>query len=250
MNRQRQTDGLARIALALAAGVLLLCSIPATAAHAADITVDARADIFGAGHSTLPIGGGDPGLLPVEVPLAITPGLQVQFPAVTGAVFEGPGPNSSDMWAGPDGYSRPTDIDPVGGIAGIHMPRAMPLVGIFTGSTEPADPAPARLDFYTLGLNFTTLTPQLDQPFFIGDGQTDSATLQTFVAPNGAAHLYLGIADANAFAGPSGWYDDNEGAFTVTATHLPEPTSALSCVATLLVALSRRRFTGERSLHR
>jgi hypothetical protein len=67
------------------------------------------------------------------------------------------------------------------------------LVGVFLGPSQPnASDTPANLDFSTVASrNFTTLQPALQQIFFIGDGQTDSGQMQTFVAPAGATRLFL-----------------------------------------------------------
>jgi hypothetical protein len=88
----------------------------------------------------------------------------------------------------------------------------------------------------TSGTSFTSLSPLLDQTFYIGDGLTSNGTgsLQAFNIPTGAADLYLGISDAGGYNGAPGAYGDNLGSYSVvydiagastTPTGAPEPGS-------------------------
>src|SRR5207253_6847661 len=96
---------------------------------------------------------------------------------------------------GPDGAPEPSDVLSSSGIAGIRADTAAFLVGVFIDDSEPADPAPAVLDFRGAA-NFTSLAPGLRQTFFIGDGLTGtgSGLVQTFTIPDGATRLFLGLA--------------------------------------------------------
>jgi hypothetical protein len=72
------------------------------------------------------------------------------------------------------------------------------LVGVFLGPTRPdlaigPFPPPA-LDFST-DRDFETLSPLLQQPFFIGDGLTGDGVRQQFFIPAEATRLYLGTMD-------------------------------------------------------
>ena len=72
-----------------------------------------------------------------------------------------------------------------------------------------------------MGTDFTDLSPEIGQVFFIGDGRTSGGTLQNFHAPTGATRLYLGYADALNFGFPSstpGSYWDNSGALNVAVS--------------------------------
>ncbi len=84
------------------------------------------------------------------------------------------------------------------------------LVGVFLGSQSPTNSQtpPPVLDFRYTGLNFTTLSPALAQPFFIGDGWTTNRVQQQFLAPAGAVRLFLGTMDVCEWA-------NNGGSFTV-----------------------------------
>jgi hypothetical protein len=70
--------------------------------------------------------------------------------------------------------------------------------------------APATLDFTTASSrDFSTLSPKLKQPFFIGDGLRNNGDHQTFVVPSGATRLYVGSMDGQQWS-------DNAGGFSVT----------------------------------
>jgi hypothetical protein len=106
---------------------------------------------------------------------------------------------------------------PANGISLAHLP-ADALVGVFVGAGGPSGAAPPDLDFTGPGgMSFLTLSPELDQLFFIGDGLTGTGTgsVQQFFAPTGATELYLAVADS------VGSSVGNSGSITVQVT--PEP---------------------------
>jgi hypothetical protein len=113
---------------------------------------------------------------------------------------------------GPDG--DPTWIvaqDPANGINTTAAPITA-LMGIFLDSRQPSTYTQAgSLDFSTFASrDFSSLSPQLKQVFFIGDGMNSSGQLQVFNVPIGATRLYLGIMDEK------GWWWDNTGTLTCT----------------------------------
>jgi hypothetical protein len=119
------------------------------------------------------------------------------------------------------------------GIANLTSPLNS-LIGIFLGPSQPdLGVAPSALDFTsTASRNYLTLSPVLQQPFFIGDGLTDSSILQQVIAPAGATRLYLGTSDTGHY--------NNRGAFTVTV--VPEPgVVALSFIGLLGMSAFCRR---------
>jgi len=196
---------------------------PALSKASASVQVDGRSNVFGAGHATPPApGGGGAGLLPVVIDLPSN-AAAVKFLAVSGEVSccGGADPN------GPDGgtvrgYS--TNLFSVGGISGIQFQgRYQFLTGVFLDAGEPGGAAPNSLDFGPSGLtdSFTELSPELRQTFFIGDGHTPSADVQTFHVPAGATRLFLGLADGLGFIGETGYYDDNTGFFAVDFEIVP-----------------------------
>jgi hypothetical protein len=107
-----------------------------------------------------------------------------------------------------------------GQVSGITAPGAGYLVGLFTQGT-PSGTAPAALDFTTgTKTKFLSLSPLIDQTFFVGDGRKKdgSGPHQTFVVPAGATALYFGISDACGYAGGPSCYFDNYGHYEVKAT--------------------------------
>lgn len=207
----------------------------AAPAAAATLDVDARANIFGAGHAAPPPGSGGAGQLPPGITFPAHAYQVLRFTLVAGEVsccglLGGLG-------NGPDGgphASGTTDILSIAGISGIvNDSRTMFMVGVFLGPDEPADPSPARLDFGStgIGMNFATVTPEIAQVFFVGDGLTGLGTgeQQIFVVPPGATRLYLGFADAVEFGDPQdppGGYEDNLGTLVAHFDLTQDPPTA------------------------
>lgn len=188
------------------------------AASSFALTVDAKSNIFGAGLASPP--GTNPGILPPSV--AVGGATSFTFSASGLANAFGGTPD-----VGPEGYGGAASvINSAGGISGYRADRRMPLVGVFLAGSQPGS-APATIDFQTLGVDFLSLSPELGQVFFIGDGVTSSNVTQEFFVPVGATELYLGTADAFGFNGNPGYYNDNTGGWDVTVTAVPEPASLL-----------------------
>ena len=207
---------------------LLIIWMLSPLAPAVNLTIPADANIFGAGHAVPPApGGGGAGELPPEFDLGFTAGsgLVLIFTSVTGSVIvdSGSGNHVND----PDGVGSASgiNVNSFDGISGTIANTAGFLAGVFLGASEPTDPAPLRLDFTMIGTSFTSLSPQLDQVFFIGDGLTGDGTgsIQQFNVPTGATRLILGFADAPNYQGDPGGYGDNTGSFSATFSIVPEP---------------------------
>ncbi|MDP2433554.1 MAG: Ig-like domain-containing protein [Pseudomonadota bacterium] len=203
------------------------------------VAVDGETNVFSAGAA-----GSFDGLLPNSIEFAAGPGNVFTFPDVSGLVsFDGATltvpPDGGDGGSGTtDILSSPTNYPGISGIVyghgdpdfpdyttwpglGYYPGKTMFLTGVFLSDAAPVDPAPDRLDFTNgdggMGTEFLTLSPELGQTFFIGDGRTALNDLQQFIAPTGATHLFLGFADASQFGHPSseaGSYGDNYGALT------------------------------------
>jgi len=95
------------------------------------------------------------------------------------------------------------------GISNVTAPYDS-LIGVFLEDAGPDGfKAPKHLDFKRLGLNFTSLAPELRQVFFIGTGATKDGVARRYLVPNGATRLYLGIMD-------SAEWNNNSGSFVVT----------------------------------
>ena len=150
-------------------------------------------------------------------------------------------------------------MDSFGGISGMKLfetapadRRVMFLAGVFLNSAAASTPAPSSLDFSSnaIGRSFSSLAPELQQTFYIGDGLTGegSGSIQSFLVPDSATRLFLGIVDGAYFVGGPDYYDNNAGSFSATfeVTPVPEidPTglaSVISLVVGSLALLERRR---------
>lgn len=196
---------------------------------AAELTVDARAKIYGAGHvspfdTPQPSGGGG-GVPPPGYAFSVAGPTILRFTAVTGYIdvnFAGP--------AGPDGHGPATGdrglvVGAWNGLSEYAASRYACLVGVFLSDQEPLDPAPPPLDYSVSTLDFTELAPGLNQVFYVGDGRDGLGNLQKFWVPPLASRLFLGIPDHVGGTEPAGWYNDNTGAvnaqFEIIA--VPEP---------------------------
>lgn len=234
---------------ALAAAVFFGLMAPIAGAQSySGFVVTGQMNIFGAGFGDAPAPGGGTGGVAAPAAAIGQPGpLMLTFSSVTGTVqcsVSDP-VNGPDGGTGAGGVTNLTSFRDVSGI--IHSNRTMFLVGVFRDASagSAGGPAPARLNFSDPE-NFLTLSPALNQTFFIGDGRTDNTNaVQTFFVPSGATRLFLGFADGFGFTGAPGHYGDNSGQLVAdfAFTPVPEP-STLALVAMAVVgggAFARRR---------
>jgi hypothetical protein len=190
-----------------------------------DVVVPGHANPYLAGMpigSTASSGDVAPDQSPVFVEgVTLEPGLVLAFTA-EGIVSHTPTLLPDET---PDGVVRGPTSHQAGaqnGIANIFA-NFNSLLGVFLGPDQPdLTAAPEALDFLSNGdvpngRNFTSLAPELKQPFFIGDGVTDDGIVQEFTVPDGATRLYLGVMDS------FGWYN-NSGFLSVTVSGRQEPT--------------------------
>jgi len=219
--------------------ILALCPISANAQKTVVLNVNADADISLAGYppSGLVKGPNNPGekggsgSLPsaIELPtdavsltFAITGGSLLSLSTGTcSAPCITVNFNSGNFLNDADGVGAPAlNLSPHDAISGIVAPNGGFVAGVFEVGGEPTGTAPPTLDFESsgLGTSFTSLAPELNQMFFIGDGLTGdgTGTVQTFLVPAGAKLLYLGIPDACGYNGLTGCHSDNSGVFVVT----------------------------------
>ena len=204
----------------LSAAVLGAALLASQGALAATLSVDGKSNLFASGQAavTQP-GGGGGGVLPPSFTFAAGPGQVLTFSSVSGftdCCNRTPGMNAdgtTNLIA-----SGNTTINAGNGISGIQAPGQMFLAGVFLTGAVPAGAAPASLDF-TGNTAFTSLSPLLNQMFYIGDGLTGngSGTTQSFLVPTSATRLFLGFADAFDFTAPNhGFYNDNLGELRAT----------------------------------
>ncbi|CAN5232585.1 hypothetical protein BH11PSE10_BH11PSE10_00830 [soil metagenome] len=230
-----------RLARFAAAVLMMVTGLPALAVSA-----------MVAGNANPNLAGRDPGygccsgdVAPDQSPtlvsgLSLDAGLLLNF-SVTGEVSYGGGAGSGNN---PDGsYYGGVPYNYGDGItAPANLNRVDALLGVFLGAGSPTgSTGPAAIDFAG-GVNFTALSPQIGQVFFIGNGSTGDTsagdfggTLQQFVVPAGATRLYLGTADGYGWA-------NNNGSFTVEINApVPEPAGWVLMALGLLSLLVRRR---------
>ena len=149
------------------------------------------------------------------------------------------------------GWQATTTVTGINGLSDANGNTQLPLVGVFTGDTDPfGQTAPAALPDWDAAAP-ASLAPGLHQVFYIGDGRAGfnnaNGALLTFTAPAGATRLYLGFADAGNFSGTAGWYWDNPGTMsaTVMLSAVPEPaTWGLALAGLALVGAAARRRNG------
>jgi len=141
--------------------------------------------------------------------ITLTAGKSLQF-KFTGSVSYYPGTQPFDPDGDPgwiiDDYYAGDNGGAEHGIADINAPLTS-VIGVFLNDNDPStSAAPAALDFSTdASRNFQSISPQLKQPFFIGDGvMDDGVTLQSFVVPAGATRLYIGVMDGQQWSDNSG----------------------------------------------
>jgi VCBS repeat protein/FG-GAP repeat protein len=200
----------------------------------ATVTVSALAEISGAGYSFVTTSDGS-GILPPSIVIpagakyltfSVSGGSRLNLPGFD-APCRTPCITVDQPFGGGEGDYN--DADGVGSgfgtnmsannaLSGIIAINSGFLTGVFESAGSPSGTPPVTLDFTSTGTNFKSLSPLLNQLFFIGDGLTADrkGTAQKFNIPAGAKVLYLGIADACGAGASPGCYSDNVGDFVVS----------------------------------
>jgi hypothetical protein len=156
--------------------------------------------------------------------------LRTTIDVLPGAIFNFPGPVDRPIGDLSQIISHLTGRE--NGISDITAP-VNSLVGVFLGPDQP-DPSlmPNPLDFSTAdSRDYDTISPLLQQVFYIGDGMTSSDGQHRVTVPDGATRLFLGTMDgfewkndAGAFSvqiGVNGTPLDNSFPFLVPAISDP-----------------------------
>jgi len=218
---------------------------------AAQLTIRADSNIFGAGKTSAPApGGSSGGQLPPMFNFAAAAGQVLTFSDISGSVkFSALTTGSTNGNEDGGAFSPGTNILSYGGISGIRMDNVFGfLIGVFLNDSEPTGSGPSALDF-TNNISFAELSPQLNQTFFIGDGLTGSGLgdIQRFLVPEQATRLFLGFADGYAVQGLAGYYNDNTGSVVANfeiqsaAEHAPEPCTILGTLAFAAWGVTNKR---------
>ena len=160
-----------------------------------------------------------PDYAPAESPVQFTglnlnAGNTITFDSINGSAGNSPGGTSYNADGNPNDIETNTAGDEHG-IATITGPLNC-VVAVFLNSSNPnGTTAPASLDFSTdAERNFSTLSPKLQQIFFVGDGRTDNGQLQQFIIPSGATRLFVGTWDGYQ-------WNNNFGQYTIVAHDAP-----------------------------
>ena len=200
-------------------GFLLAASLIFSSISQAAVTVvPGTSDLWLAGMpagSTASLTDSAPAQSPVLI--SVTPGSWLSFSVSINVAAGLVGNCSGCTSATPDGGGLTThSVGAENGISDVNAP-VNSLMGVFIGSSQPSlTAAPATLDFGTIGTSFTSLSPQLKQVFFIGDGLGAGSVVQQFQVPTAATSLYLGTMDGYQWA-------NNVGAYNVSVSAVPEP---------------------------
>ena len=184
------------------------------------LEIDAKCNVYYynlmQSHANTPGGAGLP---PVEIDVR---GLkQIRITNVTGMVDFMPWNDSSKECSADGDGPFITEIAASKGFSGIsHPKKAMFLVGVFTSPYAIPESVPESMNFEKHE-NYTVWGPEMNQVFFIGDGQNNKGEQQTILVPTDAEKLYLGFADG--LVGLPRNYSDNEGKLRITATIANKP---------------------------
>lgn len=208
-----------RISLASIIPLVAWCG----AASAASVVVNGNQNPFLAGQAagtTCCSGDAAPGNSPALAASGALGGLTLTFTQI------GPGGFSNTGGVPPTTVEGAVFLNMTAnygtGISGALGVNLNGLVGVFVGSGVPGGPAPAQRND---GLSFTSISPLLNQIFWIGDGLTGNGTgaQQLFVAPTGATRLFLGSSDGFGWSNNSGTATIEVGG--LAAPGVPEPST-------------------------
>jgi len=160
---------------------------------------------------------------------SVTPGSTVQFDQVSGGANNG-GDGSSVF--SPDGnlgwmvhlggWSGRHDWNfgvPLNGIRNVRAPINAMMAVFLNDSVPSSSSAPQALDFQDASArDYVSLSPQLKQVFFVGDGRRSNGEVQQVVVPAGATRLFVGNMDAWEWNNNVGGYNVQINSTTKVAT--------------------------------
>jgi Flp pilus assembly protein TadG len=129
--------------------------------------------------------------------IPLVEGQALAFDSISGGANNG----QSTTRIGPDGNTGQTVSNFCGNELGKSNVTAPinSVIAVFLDDQLPtsAGSTPPSLDFSTAASrDFASLSPQLRQPFFVGDGLRADGSTQSFVVPRGATRLFIGTMDS------------------------------------------------------
>lgn len=153
---------------------------------------------------------------PKQVSIPVTPGEILTISGVSGGAKNDPAQTSFfDAQGSQGGTMYFYDDAASDGVSEHGMSDAtMPLNainGVFLSNTQPdSGTVPGALDFTTQSArDYDSISPALQQVFYLGNGQTSTGVQQQIVVPAGATRFFLGTMD--------GWeWSNNVGGYTAT----------------------------------
>lgn len=193
----------------------LVLTLHAIGASASTIIVPGTADPWLAGMpdgskaSTSDVAPAQSPVLAADVP--IVPGTFLAFTVSGGVAYANWRPISTPDGSTVTGHQAGAQ----NGVSDVLAP-ADALMGVFLGPNPPtSSAAPPKLDFSSAATrDYATLSPALQQVFFIGDGMTSLGAHQQIQVPTGATRLFFGAMDGSEWG-------NNIGSFTVVVTPFP-----------------------------
>ena len=138
--------------------------------------------------------------------ITLTPGAVLTFSA-SGSTADDP-VNINQNWTpdGQPGGNRTNDSGYLNGMSQLNTQQGS-LVGVFLDANAPTTGGtPTALDMTGTAMDYASISPQLKQPFFIGDGKTSGGTAQQIIVPSGATRLFLGVHDNINWSNNSGHF--------------------------------------------
>lgn len=216
----------------------LTIALPILNAVVVPFSVPGTSNIWLAGQpgGTTLAGDWAPAHSPVPAGITLTGGNVLTFSASGSVGYPGEP-------AGPDGASAGSHGANFG-LSGVTA-NWNALLAVFITDAVPGGVAPASLNFSPAGLtrDFASLSPLLNQVFFIGDGVTSGAVVQQFIVPAGATRLFLGTLDGSGWFNNTGSFSGNI-TFTPVTASVPDESSTAILLGVTVLGLgifSRRR---------
>lgn len=154
---------------------------------------------------------------PLEIELdnlSLKPGDALSFEGLSGTAIyvENGGQNSADglqSYIVQLGKTSPSTVptNSYNGMSNVRAPIGAIMAVFLNDNPSSSGSAPSCLDFNTsTQRDYSTLSPQLKQVFFVGDGKRTNGEVQRIVVPPGATRVFIGMMDA--------WqWNDNVGNF-------------------------------------